>query len=373
MDRRFVAWFTALLMPLAFGPPALAGDVPLRALGRFDGWRENALVGYGLVTGLSGSGDSRSSVVTRQALRNVLSRLGTTVAEADISSRNVAVVVVTATLPASANIGDRIDVTVSSVGDARSIAGGTLLMTSLAGPDQQVYALAQGPLLVGGYQFDAQLNLAQRNHPTTGRIVLGASVERPVDAKLLDAHGRISFLIAEPDFGTARKIADAVNRRFGPGVANVENADRVRIAAPTEPRALAEFVSAVQDLAVEPGRQYRVVVNERTGTVVAGGDVTISPVVISQGDLRVTVATRNEGSQPTFFSGLAGDVGSLVISNTKLDVEDGRNDATLRFGSTTIGDLVHGLASLRVGTRRIISILQALKSAGALHAEIVVQ
>lgn len=352
---------------------ALATEVPLRALGRFDGWRENALVGYGLVTGLSGSGDSRSSVVTRQALRNVLSRLGTTVAEADISSRNVAVVVVTATLPASANVGDRIDVTVSSVGDARSIAGGTLLMTALSGPNQRVYALAQGPLVVGGYQFDAQLNLAQRNHPTTGRIVLGASVEQAVDAKLLDTGGGISFLLAEPDFGTARNIAEAINRRFGPGVANVENADRVRIAAPTEPRTLAEFVSAVQDLRVEPSRQYRVVVNERTGTVVAGGDVTISPVVISQGDLRVTVATRNEGSQPAFFSGLAGDVSSLVISNTKLDVEEGRNDATVRFGSTTIGDLVQGLASLRVDTRRIISILQALKSAGALHAEIVVQ
>ncbi len=368
---RLLAVFLAVLAVLP--APAQAGDVPVRALGRFDGWRENALVGYGLVTGLSGSGDSRSSAVTRQALRNVLSRLGTTVSDADISSRNVAVVVVTAMLPASANVGDRIDVTVSSVGDARSIAGGTLLMTALAGPDQQIYALAQGPLVVGGYQFDAQLNLAQRNHPTTGRIVLGASVERPVDARLVNARGEISFLLAEPDFGTARNIAAVVNQRFGPGTATVENADRVRIAAPPEPHAFAEFISAVQGLTVEPGRHYRVVVNERTGTVVAGGDVTISPVVISQGDLRVTVATRNEGSQPMFFSGLAGDVGSLVISNTKLDVEEGRNDTAVRFGSTTIGDLVQGLASLHVDTRRIISILQALKSAGALHAEIVVQ
>jgi flagellar P-ring protein FlgI len=201
---------------------AQANDVPIRALGRFDGWRENALVGYGLVTGLAGSGDSRSSAVTRQALRNVLSRLGTTVADADISSRNVAVVVVTAVLPASANVGDRIDVTVSSVGDARSIAGGTLLMTALAGPDQQIYALAQGPLVVGGYQFDARLNRAQRNHPTTGRIVLGASVERAVDAKLLDDRGTVAFLLAEPDFETARNIAQAINFRFGPGVAKVD-------------------------------------------------------------------------------------------------------------------------------------------------------
>jgi flagellar P-ring protein FlgI len=352
---------------------AQANDVPIRALGRFDGWRENALVGYGLVTGLAGSGDSRSSAVTRQALRNVLSRLGTTVADADISSRNVAVVVVTAVLPASANVGDRIDVTVSSVGDARSIAGGTLLMTALAGPDQHIYALAQGPLVVGGYQFDARLNRAQRNHPTTGRIVLGASVERAVDAKLLDDRGTVAFLLAEPDFETARNIAQAINFRFGPGVAKVDNADRLTILAPVAPAQFAGFLSEVQGLYVRPARQYRVVVNERTGTVVAGGDVTISPVVISQGDLRVTISTRNEGSQPSFISGLANDIGSLVISNTEIAVEQGHDEATVRFGSTTIGDLVQGLASLHVDTRRIISILQALKAAGALHAEIVVQ
>ncbi len=349
-----------------------AQDVPLRALGRFDGWRENALVGYGVVTGLAGSGDSRTNAVTRQALRNVLSRLGTSVSSDDISTRNVAVVVVTAVLPASANIGDRIDVTVSSIGDARSLAGGTLLMTAMQGPNQQIYALAQGPLTVGGYQFDAQLNSAQRNHPTTGRIVDGATIERSVDAQLVNPDGDISFLLAEPDFETAQNIVRIIEERYGAGVAVTVNADRVQVHVP-EGSSVAGFIATVEQMAVRPGRQYRVVVNERTGTIVAGADVTISPVAISQGDIRVTVEARNEASQPTFISGFANDVSSLVVTNTKLEVEEGRNDATVRFGSTTIGDLVQGLTALHVDTRRIISILQALKSAGALHAELVVQ
>lgn len=369
-------WHLALAITLAAAVPlasAAAQEVPLRALGRFDGWRENALVGYGLVTGLAGSGDSRSSGVTRQALRNVLSRLGATVTEDEISSRNVAVVVVTAMLPASANVGDRLDVTVSSVGDARSLAGGTLLMTALSGPDQRVYALAQGALAVGGYQFDAQLNLSQRNHPTTGRVVAGATIERMVDAQLVNARGEISFLLAEPDFATAQAIAGEIEGRLGPGSASVANADRVVIRAQASGRPLAELIASIEAISVRPGRQYRVVVNERTGTVVAGGDVTISPVAIAQGDIKVTVEVRNEGSQPSFVSGFATDVASLVISNTTLDVEEGRNDTSIRFGSTTIGDLVQGLTRLHVDTRRIISILQGLKTAGALHAELVVQ
>lgn len=370
--RAILAALAALFLTAPWTPVA-AQEVPIRALGRFDGWRENALVGYGLVTGLSGSGDSRNSVATKQALHNVLSRLGTSIAPTDISSRNVAVVVVTAMLPASANVGDRIDVTVSSIGDARSIAGGTLLMTTLVGPDQQVYALAQGSLVVGGYQFDAQQNLAQRNYPTTGRIVLGASIERPVDARLVNSKGEISFLLAQPDFGTAQTIANTISARFGAGMARADNADRVIITPPADPSALTGFIAAIEALQVRPERQYRVVVNERTGTVVAGGDVMISPVVISQGDIRVTVETRNEGSQPLIVSGLANDAGGMIVSNTKLDVDQGANDATIRLGSTTIGDLVQGLAALHVDTRRIISILQAMKSAGALHAEIVVE
>lgn len=370
---QFLKYITAIAALCLTPSVAFTQTVPIKALGRFDGWRENALVGYGLVTGLSGSGDSRNSAVTRQALRNILSRLGTNTTPEDISSRNVAIVVVTARLPASANVGDQIDVTVSSVGDARSIAGGTLLMTSLVGPDQQVYALAQGPLVVGGHQFEAQLNSNQRNYPTTGRIILGATIERSVDARLLDARGEVAFLLAQPDFETALNIANAVVSRFGPGAARVENADRVVISGPGNAAALAQHIAAIEILPVRPARQFRVVVNERTGTVVAGADVTISPAVISQGDIRVQVEARTEGSQPSFISGLANDIASLVITNTTLEVEEGRNDATIRLGSTTVGDLVQGLNSLQVSTRRMISILQALRTAGALHAELIVE
>lgn len=367
---RLALCLVLLLAPLQ---QTMAQQVPIRALGRFDGWRENALVGYGIVTGLAGSGDSRNSAITRQALRNVLSRLGSVVSEQDISSRNVAVVIVTAVLPPSANIGDKVDVTVSSVGDARSIAGGTLLMTTLEGPDRQVYALAQGPLVVGGYQFDANQNLAQRNHPTTGQVILGASIERTVDAHIQDSGGKLAFLLAQPNFETAQNIANAINGQFGNGTARVDNADRVTISPNAGAGDIPRFVAAIEGLQVQPAHLYRVVVNERTGTIVAGGDVMISPVVISQGDLRISVETRNEGSQPYYTSSLASDVSSLTIANTRLDVEVGKDDATVRMGASSVGDLVQALSAMKVDTRRIISVLQAIKSAGALHADLIVE
>lgn len=369
---RNLVFFLYFLLAIAPGP-ASAQSVPIKALGRFDGWRENALVGYGIVTGLSGSGDSRGNATTRVALRNVLSRLGTTVGIDDISSRNVAIVVVTARLPASANVGDQIDVTVSSVGDARSIAGGTLLMTSLMGPDQKIYALAQGQLVVGGHQFEAQLNLAQRNYPTTGRIPLGATIERSVDAPLVNARGEIAFLLDRPDLETAGAIAEAIAGRYGENAARVDSADRVVIFMSTPQTSLPQYLASIGTLNVRPARQYRVVVNERTGTIVAGAEVSISPAVISQGDIRITVDSRNEGSQPSYISGLANDVSSLVISNTRLDLDQGRNDAAIRMGASTVGDLIQGLRALQVDTRRMISILEALRTAGALHAELVVE
>lgn len=375
---RRVSLRRALLASLAFWAfaavqPAVAQQVRLSALGRFDGWRENALVGYGLVTGLAGSGDTRRNEVTRQALRNVLSRLGATVTEDQISSRNVAVVTVIATLPASANVGDRIDAVVASIGDARSLAGGTLLMTPLLGPDQRAYALAQGSLVVGGYSFESHENLQQRNYPTTASLQGGATVEVPVDAHILQGDGDLAFLLNDPNFSTAQRIADTVNGRFGTGAAWVRNADEVRIRFRRDPQGLAAFVADLQALSVEPDRAARVVINERTGTIVAGGEVMISSVVISQGDIRVTITAENYASQPNFISGFANDVRSLVITNTRLDVDQGATDAVMHFPNTTVADLVQGLSQARVNTRRIIGILQAIKTAGALHADIIVQ
>lgn len=362
------------LVLLGIAAPAAAQDVPLSGLGRFAGWRQNALIGYGLVTGLAGSGDTRRNGVTRQALRNVLSRLGTTVADDQISSRNVAVVMVVATLPASANVGDRIDVTVSSIGDARSLAGGTLLMTPMLGPDQRPYALAQGPLVAGGYNFESELNQQQRNYPTTALLQGGATVETSVDAQILK-DGYLSFLLTDPGFGTAQRIAEAIDARFGGGTAIATGADQVRVRFAGDPARLTPFLAQIEAISVRPERHPRVVVNERTGTIVAGGDVQISSVAISQGDIKITVTAEKVASQPNFYSGFASDGGvrSLVVTNTKLDVEDGVGDTVVRFPNTTVADLVQGLSRARVNTRRMIGILQAVKTAGALHADIIVQ
>lgn len=372
MRQHFTAVTAVVLAALLVPAAASAQQVPLSAIGRFAGWRENSLIGYGLVGGLSGSGDTRASEVTRQALKNALSRLGTAVTEDQISSRNVAVVMVVAKLPASANVGDRIDVTVSSVGDARSLAGGTLLMTTLMGPDQRVYALAQGPLLVGGHNFESDLNSQQRNYPTTAILQGGATVERPVEASILGANGTISFLLNDPNFMTASRIASSINSRFGSNVAEAHNADEIRITFNGPPSQLTSFAAEIQSVTVEPDRAARVVINERSGTIVAGGDVMISSVVISQGDIRITVTGDRQASQPSFIGGIANDVRSLVVTNTRLDVDEGR-DAVVSFPNTTVADLVQGLSQARVNTRRTISILQAIKAAGALHADLIIQ
>lgn len=371
--RRWALYFGLFLM-LALPQAAMAAEeVPLKALGRFGGWRQNALIGYGLVTGLAGSGDTRRSEVTRQALRNVLARLGTTVTEEQINSRNVAVVIVTATLPASANPGDRIDINISSIGDARSLAGGTLLMTPLLGPDQRPYALAQGPLTVGGFDFEANANRQQRNYPTSGSISGGATIETAVDSAVLNEQGEISFLLSDPSFTTADRIASRINLALGGSIAEVRNADEVTIRFGGDRRQLAQFLSSIEGLSVTPDKPQRIVINERTGTIVAGGDVRISSVVVSQGDIKVAVTTENYASQPSFIGGFASDVQSLIVTNTKLEVDQGGNDQVLAFPDTSVGALVQGLARARVDTRRTISILQAMKAAGALHADIIVQ
>jgi flagellar P-ring protein precursor FlgI len=370
--RRLLALIALVAVCAAFAPAASAQGVPLNGLGRFDGWRENALIGYGIVVGLAGSGDSPRNSVTRQSLQNVYGRLGANVSEQDISSRNVAVVMVVATLPASANVGDRISATVSSTGDARSLAGGTLLMTPLMGPNQRPYALAQGALVAGGDSFQSQLNLHQRNYPTTARLENGATIEAPVDAELL-TNGELGFLLNEPNFTTADRIASSINQRFGAEIAWARSADEVRIRYDGPAQRLTSFVAQLENLGVEPGRLPRVIVNERTGTIVAGGDVTISSVVVSQGDLRVTVTSENTASQPAFIGGFANDVSSLIVTNTEITVEQGRDDVVARFPSTTIADLAEALSEAHVDTRRMISILQAIRQAGALHAELVVQ
>lgn len=360
-----------LILALAAGD-AQAADVKIRDLGRFLGWRENALVGYGVVIGLGGTGDSPRNAVSRQALMNVLSRLGANVSADQIQSRNVAAVVATATLRPTGHTGDRIDVTVSSVGDARSLAGGTLLMTPLLGPDQRVYALAQGAVVVGGYRFDSHQNVEQKNFPTSGVLPGGATVETSVQADLLKNGDNLTFVLSEADFTTAQRIVDGINTRMGLQVAQVLGPDQVLIRVGNVGPDIYRTIARIEDIAVSPADLARVVINERSGTVVAGGDVQISSVVISQGDIKVSVTADNQAVQPVVAGGYAPNVRSLVITNTRIDVAPD-HDVVAKFPNTSVSDLVEGLQRVHVDTRGVISVLEAMKAAGSLHAEIIVQ
>ena len=350
--------------------PVWAQRVRVKDLGRFLGWRENALIGYSIVTGLAGSGDSQNNEVTQQAVRNVLSRLGANITPEEVQSRNVAVVMVTAILPPSAHMGDKIDATVSSIGDARSLVGGTLLMTPLLGPDQRTYALAQGPMVVGGYRFDAQQNRQQKNYPTSGVLPGGATIETPVESSLLNDHDELTFILKDADTTTAERIKDGINGVRGAQIARVTDASTIRIDARSAGNDVYSLVAQIENVAVTPDSRALVVVNERSGTVVAGGAVQISSVVISQGDIKVSVSQDNDATQP-YLSEYGGWHG-LVVASKKLEAISDK-DAVVRFPNTTVADLAEALSRAHVDTRGIISILQAIKAAGALHAEIIVQ
>lgn len=368
----------AVLVTLLAGSVA-ASEVRLKDLGRFLGWRDNMLVGYGLVTGLSGSGDSPRSRVTRQTLANVLSQFNLSLSDAELQSRNVAAVMVTAVLPPSGNVGDKIDLNVTSIGDARSLSGGVLLMTTLMGPDRQVYALAQGPLSTGGYRFDYNGNVALKNSPTSAIVPGGATIERPVTSSVVAGDGSLTFVLKDPDVTTAQRIAERVTGALQGGYAVARDASSVYIVpAAGATRNANALLASIENLRIAPDRMARVVINERTGTVVAGANVQISAIAISHGDIRVSVQTEFSASQPTLIQPIIiGDassgVRSLVIANSRLEVAEGTQTVTATFPNTTVADLVQGLAKLRVSTRDMIAILQAIKASGAMYAELVVQ
>jgi flagellar P-ring protein precursor FlgI len=346
----------------------------VKDLGRFRGTRGNALVGYGIVTGLAGTGDSPTNRTTRQTIANVLSQFDLSVPPEQIQSRNVAVVLVSSTLPAFAREGDTIDVTVTSAGDARSLAGGALLLTPLKAPNGRVYALAQGPLTVGGWRYDARGNLVQKNHPTAAAIPNGATVERAVEAPVVGPNHRLTFVLGQPDYTTAERIAEAFSGTVGPGAAQALDASAVEVQVPEEQRErVVALVARLESLSVEPDQRARVVVNERTGTVVAGGDVRIGKVAISHGELRVSIVEDVSVSQPVNAWGAPTGVRTAIVSNSRVEASEQGGPAFLEPTSNTVADLVQALARLKTGSRDIIAILQAIKAAGALQAELVVR
>jgi len=367
----------ALLALLCFVAPAargVEGGVRLKELARLGSAHDNSLVGYGLVTGLAGTGDTSRSFGTVQSISNVLRRFGVNVAPLQLRTRNVAGVMVTGTLPAFARKGDKLDVNVTSLGDARSLLGGTLVLAPLADADGVTRALAQGPLLVGGFKYDLNGNVVQKNHPTSATIPVGATVERDLDTPLRDGEGAFEYVLFDPDLTTASRIATAINARLAPASASVVDAGRVRVAAPGLGQdTLVALMTEAENLLVEPDLRARVVVNERTGTVVSGGDVRLEAVSISHGNLRVSISTQYFASQPEFVSETGAGVRTVVLPDTTIEVEEeAPASVTLERGST-VAELVSALNRVQATSRDIVSILQAIKRAGALHAELVVQ
>jgi len=332
------------------------------------------VIGYGLVVGLDGTGDTRRVSFTVQSVVSMLKRFGITVTDENLRMRNVAAVMVTATIPPFAKEGSTVDVIVSSIGDATSLHGGSLLMTPLVGSDGVVYAVAQGPVSVGGFDFRTAFGTGfKRNVATTGRVPNGAIIEKMVPVNLLnsEASDEIKIVLRQPDFTTAKRVADAVNSKFNLNIAFAVDASEVAVKVPDEFKAkekIVDFISVIESIEVQPDAVARVVINERTGTVVVGENVTISPVAISHGAIHIEIQSVPVISQPAPFSS-----GQTVLTQlTTINVYQDTTMVTAIEGAATVQDIARALNALKVLPRDIIAIFQALKESGALKAELII-
>jgi flagellar P-ring protein precursor FlgI len=368
MSKRLAALFAPVLIGLVALTGATAADAQSRIkdIASIEGVRSNQLVGYGLVVGLNGTGDSlRNCPFTRQSLEGMTERLGVNIRGANANSKNMAAIMVTAELPPFSTPGSRIDVAVSSMCDAKSLLGGTLLVTSLQGADGEVYAVAQGSVQTGSVSGGgASGSSVTRGVPTAGRIASGATVERETGFNL-DAMPEVRLTLRNPDFTTAQRIAEAVNRSF-PQSALAENGSVVALRAPAQ-LGMAGFISRVENLPVAVDAPAKVIIDEVNGVIVMGEAVRVSTVAIAQGNLTISVQENPQVSQPAPFS--QGQTAVVPSSTVNVEEELGR-EMRIVNGSTSLSTLVNGLNALGVSPRDMISILQAIKSAGALQAEI---
>jgi flagellar P-ring protein FlgI len=341
----------------------------LKDVASLQGVSSMPVIGYGLVVGLNKSGDKRQTIFSAQTLANMLEQFGVSVPAAQMKVENIAAVLVTAELPAYSHSGTRIDVTASSVGDARSLQGGVLLPTALRGPNGQIIATAQGALSLGGFGGGSGGNNVQVNHLTVGRVPGGALVHTDVAAALPPSDS-IGLTLKDPDFISADRIAQAVNRELGEGSAHAIDSATVSVRVPPNYRsAIPELLARIEPLLVDVDATARVVINERTGTVVVGGSVRLGPAAVAHGNLSVKISTRLEVSQPPPFSP-RGD--TTVVPQEQVDVSEGRSQLLMLEQGTTLEAVVRGLNALGASPRDIIAIMQALKAAGALRAELVI-
>lgn len=358
---------TIIVFALLFFAASTSYAIRIKDLASFAGVRDNQLIGYGLVVGLNGSGDSDQARIQTMSVVNMLERMGITTSVNDIKIKNVAAVMVTATLPPFAKQGNRIDVLVSSMGDAKSIAGGTLLMAPLKGADNQVYAVAQGSILTNSFAFGGQAATAQKNHPTAGRVPNGALVERELP-NTLTGKSVLNLNLGIADFTTASRIVAAINEKFKSPVAASSDPGSVTLTIPGEyANRAVEFVAALELLDVKPDSAAKVILNERTGTVVMGENVRISTVAITHGSLTLVIKETPQVSQPAPLS-KTGE--TKVVPRTELKVEEEKRRLMVLQEGASIGDVVRALNQLGVTPRDMISIIQAVKAAGALQAEL---
>ena len=344
-----------------------AQAVRIKDIASLKGVRANQLVGYGLVVGLNGTGDSDDAIFTLQSMASLLEKMGVTVQPEDIEVENVAAVVVTANLPPFSRIGGQIDVLVSSIGDAENLQGGTLLFTPLKGADSNVYAIAQGPISTGGFQARGTSAGVQKNFPTVGRVVNGAVVEREIPSNF-NSRESLTLTLHKPDFTTASRVAQAINISLYDHVASTQDSGTIRVKVPEKYLGnTVALVSLIEKLGVTPDNVSKIVINERTGTVVMGENVRISTVAIAHGNLSIQIQENQNVSQPLPFS-RGGE--TVVTPDTQVAVEEGRKPLYLVESGVSIGEVVKALNALGVSPRDLIAIFQALKAAGALQAEL---
>ncbi len=348
---------------------AKAATTRIKDIVDVEGVRDNLLVGYGLVVGLNGSGDSlNNSPFTQQSLIGMLERLGVNVRDESLNTKNIAAVMVTATLPPFTNQGSRIDASISALGDAKSLQGGTLLVTPLLGADGQVYAVAQGALSVSGFSAKGDSGSVTQNIPTAGRIAAGAIVEREIPFDL-ENMGSIRLSLRNPDLTTSRRIAQSINKSLGAPVAYAQNPASVLLTSPPDYKyGIVNLLTDIEQLPVTPDQPARVVIAEQSGVIVMGQDVRINRVAIAQGNLTIRINETPQVSQP---QPLAQQGQTVVVPRTNIEVDSGsENKLAILEEGISLQELVESLNSLGVGPRDIISILQSIKAAGALQAEL---
>jgi flagellar P-ring protein FlgI len=364
---------TVLALTVGMGGSAAAqeprpGATRIKDIASLQGANPLPLIGYGLVAGLNKSGDRRQTIFPAQTLANMLERFGISVPPGQMQIENIAAVLVTTELPPYARVGTHVDVTASSIGDARSLQGGILLPTPLRGPDGQIRATAQGALSLGGFGGGSAGNNVQVNHLTAGRVPNGGLVEMAVAIPATSSDS-ISFTLKAPDFVSADRVARAINAELGPGAAHALDSATVAVGVPREYRdAVPDLIARLEPLSVDVDAVARVVINERTGTVVVGGAVRIGPAAVAHGNLSVRITTKLEASQPLPMS----QGQTVVVPNEQVKVQEGKAQLITLEQGTTIETVVGALNALGVSPRDIIAIMQALKAAGALMADLVI-